>query len=207
MSEYYGVQRSEEYLAHYGILGMKWGQRKNAYELKKAYKALQKGQGSEKLKNTVAYKKLMADTQKERTAKEKAYHDADKIEKDFYKNKRLVDKHRRMVSKEMAKSIGITPDQYYRGMNYDDHFGQGESFRNYLKSNPKAKAEYDRRSKIAREATANYERKARKSIDESLGKYQNKKHGKRSTNVTINGKPWRSRSSLGSSLMYSYYRT
>lgn len=28
MSEYYGVQRSDEYLAHYGIKGMKWGVRK-----------------------------------------------------------------------------------------------------------------------------------------------------------------------------------
>ena len=28
MAEYYGVQRSEEYLAHYGIKGMKWGVRK-----------------------------------------------------------------------------------------------------------------------------------------------------------------------------------
>ena len=28
MSEYYAVQRSEEYLAHYGVRGMKWGVRK-----------------------------------------------------------------------------------------------------------------------------------------------------------------------------------
>lgn len=31
MSEYYGVTRSEEYLAHYGIKGMKWGVRKAIY--------------------------------------------------------------------------------------------------------------------------------------------------------------------------------
>ena len=29
MGEYYGVQRSKEYLAHYGVLGMKWGVHKS----------------------------------------------------------------------------------------------------------------------------------------------------------------------------------
>ena len=28
MANYYGIQRSDEYLAHYGIKGMKWGVRK-----------------------------------------------------------------------------------------------------------------------------------------------------------------------------------
>ena len=28
MAEYYAVERSPEYLAHYGIRGMKWGVRK-----------------------------------------------------------------------------------------------------------------------------------------------------------------------------------
>ena len=28
MAQYYGVQRSDEYLAHYGVRGMKWGVRK-----------------------------------------------------------------------------------------------------------------------------------------------------------------------------------
>lgn len=42
MSEYYGVQRSEEYLAHYGIKGMKWGVQKakamgDSYALNKQY--------------------------------------------------------------------------------------------------------------------------------------------------------------------------
>ena len=33
MSEYYGVQRSEEYLAHYGVLGMHWGVRKDKTDI------------------------------------------------------------------------------------------------------------------------------------------------------------------------------
>ena len=47
MSEYYGVQRSEEYLAHYGIKGMKWGVQKakaagSDYKLGKQYYKAQK---------------------------------------------------------------------------------------------------------------------------------------------------------------------
>lgn len=43
MSEYYAVQRSDEYLAHYGVRGMKWGVRKavaqgDTEKLRKQYK-------------------------------------------------------------------------------------------------------------------------------------------------------------------------
>ena len=47
MADYYGVQRSEAYLAHYGVKGMKWGVRKavesgNAYKLDRQYRKAQK---------------------------------------------------------------------------------------------------------------------------------------------------------------------
>lgn len=47
MSEYYAVQRSDEYLAHYGVRGMKWGVKKaiekgNAKRLSRQYAKAQK---------------------------------------------------------------------------------------------------------------------------------------------------------------------
>lgn len=54
MSQYYGIQRSDEYLAHYGIRGMKWGMRKsvdggtgrNTKAYNNAKKKLEKLQGA-----------------------------------------------------------------------------------------------------------------------------------------------------------------
>ena len=38
MSSYYGVQRSSEYLAHYGVKGMKWGIQRALKKAQKRFK-------------------------------------------------------------------------------------------------------------------------------------------------------------------------
>ena len=59
MSEYYGVQRSEDYLKHYGIPGMKWGVRKSIESLavsqakKKLKKAIAEGASESKVSVSV----------------------------------------------------------------------------------------------------------------------------------------------------------
>lgn len=64
MSEYYAVQRSEKYLKHYGVLGMKWGMRKAA---KNGTNYTYQSHATKKYKKLAA--KLEAKGNKEKAAK------------------------------------------------------------------------------------------------------------------------------------------
>ena len=128
MAEYYGVQRSEEYLAHYGILGMHWGHRK-VPELKPS--PINKSDKLNSLNSQIH-----------------------KMENDFYKNEDLVDKHRKACAKDMAKrwmqegggQFKDYNDAYKNAYMHYKHgdFDQGSNstFEHYLSTNQKARKKY-----------------------------------------------------------------
>lgn len=69
MSEYYAVQRSDEYLEHYGIKGMKWGVRKaiasgNSKSMARAYKKASKKLDKLNRNTNVSVQKVAAQVHK-----------------------------------------------------------------------------------------------------------------------------------------------
>lgn len=198
MSEYYGVSTpSSDFLAHYGVKGMKWGVRKivndfssnyrklhNANQVKRGYKIFKRGDGPNVLENTEAYKKLASSTKKELGDLKKAEDAVTNFQSAFYKNKKLVDKHRRILSKQYANKYGYTEQDYYNHMKNGD-FDQGESFDHYLKTNPKQQLKYKKLINNQIAASRAYDNKASSSIDASVGKYQNKK-----VNTKYNSVSW-----------------
>lgn len=74
MSEYYAVQRSSDYLEHYGVRGMKWGVKKaiasgNARKIGRAYKKAQKHLNKLKDKANVEKQKAVAGVQSKKAIK------------------------------------------------------------------------------------------------------------------------------------------
>lgn len=85
MASYYGVQRSEEYLAHYGVLGMKWGMRRAA---KKGTNYTYKSHATKKYEKIAAKLQAKGKLEKAATMANRAKRSAevDRGEQEYAKN-------------------------------------------------------------------------------------------------------------------------
>lgn len=140
MNEYYAIIRRSPELKHFGIIGMRWGVKR---KYRKEAEALR-----EKLRAQAAAQPIRIETDKMRSL----WSQVEKMERNFYKNPQLVDKHRKILANKLAKQYGNQFNggfkeaykSYYNGYKYGD-LDQGDSstFTNYRKTNQQAKQKYD----------------------------------------------------------------
>lgn len=133
MNDYYAVIRRSSTLKHFGILGMRWGHRKER-------PIVQKTQHHEYSKHveTDKMRSLMSQMQK--------------MESNFYKNPQLVEKYRKALASKRAKEnakyykggFKEAYKSYYNGYKYGD-LDQGDSstFTHYIRTDQKAKQRYN----------------------------------------------------------------
>lgn len=188
----------DNYLAHFGIKGQKWGLRRfqkldgtlteegraryrQPDAQKELSRAIQKSRTKEQIAALPQAKDTLARIKDSAKALSDAHKEAGKYSNDFYsrKNKEAYDKYTRKYAELSTKIYENSEDEERIQSRLwsirNDDLDNGESFWLYLQDNPKIKQEYEAAEKRAEKAYKDHQELIRKYAKDWLGDHSSDK--------------------------------